>query len=115
LACVGGSPEDTGRDSAPTPTTATDPCEGVPALSWESFGHGFLLSHCDGCHAAEAPNRYDAPEDVVFDTPEQAWAWAERILARAAADPPSMPPNGGVSEDDRTRLSWWLTCGVPGT
>ncbi|MCB9797724.1 MAG: hypothetical protein H6741_33960 [Alphaproteobacteria bacterium] len=46
---------------------------------------------------------------------EEVWAWQERILARAAADAPTMPPAGGTSEDDRTRLRWWLECAEPGT
>lgn len=124
LAC-GGEPDAEGdtapSDSAPASDsgtsggTDTGPCAGVPVLTWDTFGHGFLLENCDGCHAAEARERYDAPEEVVFDTVDQAWAWADRILVRAAGADPTMPPNGGVPEDDRQRLAWWLGCGEPGT
>ncbi len=90
-------------------------CSGAPALTWENFGEGFLLAQCNGCHTRTSPDRHGAPEEVVFDTPSEAWALAERILAVATGDKPTMPPNGGASEDDRTRLQWWLMCGVPGT
>ena len=50
-----------------------------------------------------------------FDTVDEAWAWKDRILARAAIDPPDMPPQGGTTDDDRTLLTWWLTCAEEGT
>jgi uncharacterized membrane protein len=53
------------------------------------------------------------PAGVVFDTREQALALADRILARTApADggEPTMPPVGGVTDDDRERLVVWLDC-----
>ena len=93
----------------------TEFCADAPALTWDTFGQGFLIAQCDGCHASTSPDRHEAPVEVVFDTPTQAWAWAEPILAVAAGAKPTMPPNGGVAEDDRTRLQWWLRCGVPGT
>jgi hypothetical protein len=102
---------DTGGETG----TASDPCTGVPALTWDNFGHGFLLPHCDGCHAATAEDRHDAPAEVTFDTPAEAWALAERILLKATGESPEMPPNGGVDADERTKLGWWLECGVPGT
>lgn len=111
IACSGVAVVGEGDDSAPT----ADPCADVPLLTWETFGEGFLISQCDGCHAASSPDRHDAPAEVHFDTPAEAWSWSERILARAAGDDATMPPNGGVSADDRTRLGWWLGCGVPGT
>ena len=99
---------DTGAD------TADDTCAEAAVTNWNNFGASFLTHQCQSCHASGAPNRYDAPEDVHFDTVEEAWDWADRILARATGEAPSMPPEGGVDEDDRTRLSWWLICGTPG-
>lgn len=138
LACVDKSaqdsaaPKDTGADTAPADSaetaetaetdetdepedTAVDFCDGAPTVTYESFGRGFLTGNCQGCHASTAADRYDAPEEVTFDTVEQAWAWAEDILEVATGDEPAMPPQGGVAEDDRTRLEWWLRCADPGT
>ena len=110
------SPADTGGDSAAADTSAADPrCADAAPLTWESFGEGFLIESCDVCHAATAPDRFGAPEGVSFDTVEQAWSWSERILARSAGEDPDRPPMGGVEEEDRTRLYWWLGCGTPGT
>ncbi|MDP2312602.1 MAG: hypothetical protein Q8P41_06820 [Pseudomonadota bacterium] len=97
---------------------AEGPCGGVPVLTWDTFGQGFLIENCQGCHASGAPERYGAPDDVTFDTVEDAWRWSGRILERVGAgsvDEVTMPPMGGVSADDRTRLRWWLACGAGGT
>jgi len=85
-------------------------CADAPVVTWNSFGHGFLLENCQSCHAQEAEDRHDAPAEVSFDTHPDALLWAARILERAAADPPTMPPQGGTSADDRALLSIWLTC-----
>lgn len=87
----------------------------MPVLAYTNFGEGFLRESCQGCHASTTLDRHDAPEDVTFDTVEQVWEQADDILRTATGDDPSMPPQGGVSADDRTRLLWWLQCGVPGT
>ena len=105
---VVGCGEPDGSDTA-------DICFDVPSVNWNNFGHGFVLESCQGCHASTTPNRYGAPGDVYFDTVDDAWAWRERILARSTGDNPTMPPSGGVDEDDRTKLDWWLNCAEPGT
>ena len=111
--------DDTDDDTAAGDTTESptaDPaCDAAVPLTWDTFGEGFLLEACNGCHAADAPDRHDAPADVTFDTAAQAWAWRDRILARATGAAPTMPPQGGVTDDDRTRLYWWLGCGVAGS
>ena len=90
-------------------------CDNIAILDWDNFGHGFLLENCDGCHAATSEHRQDAPGATTFDTVAQAWSWAPQILAAATGTTPTMPPRGGVSDDDRTRLFWWLGCGTAGT
>lgn len=111
-ACPGpGSDELPIADSGDTP----DGCVDVPVVDWDNFGQGFLLEACQGCHATTTADRYGAPEDVSFDTVEQAWLHADEVLNVAATDDPSMPPRGGVEEDDRVRLRWWLECGAPGS
>ncbi|MBL8618239.1 MAG: hypothetical protein JNM72_21680 [Deltaproteobacteria bacterium] len=93
----------------------TGPCAEVPLVNWDTFGAGFVLHHCQGCHASTTPDRYGAPPEVTFDDKEQTWAWRDRILERSAVDPPTMPPAGGTSADDRVRLRWWLECAPEGT
>ena len=137
-ACSDGpAPKDTARDSADAPghtgetgssshTGESDPpvdtaaafCRDAPDITYASFGRGFMTGNCQGCHASTAENRHDAPEDYVFDTVEDCWRFASSILAVATpldGDDPSMPPLGGVTDDDRTRLMWWLLCAEPGT
>ena len=92
-----------------------DLCEEVPLVNYNNFGQGFMTEHCQGCHASTALDRYGAPEDVTFDTVNQVWERADRILARAGGAEPSMPPADGVNADDRTRLEWWLQCAEWGT
>lgn len=99
---------------AATTESAADPCADVPVVSWESFGAGFVTESCQTCHASTSPDRHDAPEDVVFDTAEDVWAHKDRVLATVTGDAPSMPPQGGLSEDDRYKLEAWLTCGSEG-
>ena len=112
-----GAPEEPGAvesaDTGAEPAEPTGPeiCLDAPVTTWDNFGAGFVTQHCSACHASTTPDRHDAPADVTFDTEEQAWQWAERILARAASETPTMPPQGGVSEDDRYLLEVWLNCG----
>lgn len=104
----GEVPGDSGADTAPDP--GPDPCAGVPVVSWTNFGEGFLVENCQACHASGTPNRYGAPEDVAFDTEADVRVHRDRILARATGEAPTMPPMGGVSDDDRYLLEVWLVC-----
>ena len=85
-------------------------CSDAPVLTWANFGESFLTQYCQACHSASSPNRNGAPEDVRFDTEEEAWSWAEEILSVTTSTPPRMPPEGGVHEDDQQKLTWWLDC-----
>ncbi|MBK7757463.1 MAG: cytochrome c [Deltaproteobacteria bacterium] len=93
----------------------TGPCAEAPVLTWDNFGAGFITQECQSCHGSGVVNRQGAPEDVHFDSKEEVWARVDRVLARAGGDEPTMPPFGGVVEDDRERLTLWLTCAEPGT
>lgn len=86
-------------------------CADAPVVTWDNFGAGFLTQHCDACHASSTLDRHDAPATVAFDSEDEVWQWADRILARTTGEEPTMPPQGGVSEDDRYLLEVWLTCG----
>ena len=91
--------------------TAVDPlCDNAPVTTYDNFGQGFMLQHCQSCHASTAENRYDAPPEIFFDDQAKVQELAERILARSAGEQPSMPPQGGVEEADRLRLEQWLLC-----
>lgn len=110
LACAGAP---TGDDTAAPADTG--PCADVPVVTYANFGEGFVLHHCQGCHASSTPDRYGAPGEVTLDTVDEVWAQKDRILLRAASEPPTMPPAASTSEDDRTRLRWWLECAEEGT
>ncbi len=93
-----------------SPVAADTSCAEGPATSWANFGEGFFRTYCQGCHAASAQDRHGAPAAVVFDTTGEVAAWRPAILATATGAAPSMPPAGGVPEDERARLAFWLTC-----
>ncbi len=105
---TGDDPVDSGSDTAAEPSNL---CADAPITTWDNFGSGFMTQHCQACHAFTSIERNGAPEEVTFDTEAQVADLADRILARATARPPTMPPAGGVSDDDRFRLEAWLTCG----
>lgn len=120
FACGGDkSSDDTGDDATTGGTTGgtvdsgepLDPlCVDAPVVTWDSWGQGFLGANCQSCHASTTSDRHGAPEEITFDERDSALAVADRILARSAGTEPTMPPSGGVSEDDRYKLEVWLTC-----
>lgn len=120
FALLGCAPTEKDTGSG-TDTAGDGMCADAPIETFETFGSGFLLENCQSCHATTSTNRNGAPTDVVFDdgdgvpAVDAAWLWAGRILARAATEPPTMPPMAGTTADDRHRLLVWLTCAEPGT
>ena len=101
LAC--GSESDGLEDSA------LPVCDTALPVTWDNWGQGFLLTHCSGCHSASAPDRHGAPENVVFDTEEQATESAATLL-RLVIEEESMPPAGGVRAEEMALLEAWLSC-----
>ncbi|MFT4976408.1 MAG: putative membrane protein [Myxococcota bacterium] len=93
-------PEDTG-----TPQWCAD----APGATWASFGEGFLLTHCQGCHASTSADRYGAPDGVHFDSEDEARMWRERLIA-VILDNQSMPPAGGLTDEERLLAESWLYC-----
>lgn len=94
------------------PEPAPGACDDAPRVTWDEWGHGFLLTQCQGCHASTAPERYGATDGVFFDTVEDACTWAERIEARVLDDE-TMPPAGGLTQDEKLLLSTWIECWLP--
>lgn len=90
-------------------------CEEEDGVSWESFGQGFLLDHCTGCHSEmlTVDQRAGAPLGVNFESKEFAEMWLDRIYARAADDNDTMPPVDSVPDFERVLLGDWLACGAP--
>ena len=84
-------------------------CSDAASITWDNYGEGLILEHCQPCHASETPERHGAPEDVSFDDHEQVLAWKERILIRSLGDG-GMPPSRPLLEIDQQMLETWLTC-----
>jgi hypothetical protein len=90
-------------------------CNEEPLVNWANFGQGLFIQACFGCHYSESPDRYGAPDDVVFDGVDDVWAQRAMVLFTSIGDSPSMPPNGGTNELERRMLEIWLTCAPEGT
>ncbi len=111
LACIGGEPRPTesgGTDSAPINPEAC-----AADVTWVNWVGAFLLTQCQGCHASTAPDRYGAPPTVSFDTEEAAIAQAAAI-SRTILESASMPPAGGLTDDERCLLGQWVACYIDG-
>lgn len=97
----------------------TDPlCANEVQLTYDSWGRGFLDTHCNGCHSSiTAPaQRRGAPPGVDFDTYGGVLQWAERIEDRVLVAPDEerieMPPGGGPTPEELSMLHEWLQCSV---
>ena len=112
LLCLGLAACD-GGDAPSKDVVPAEPavCEDAPTVTWDNFGAGFVIEACQPCHASATPDRHEAPVTVVFDTEDDAWLWAPQILDIATGEAPTMPPQGGVSDEDRYLLEVWLSCG----
>ncbi len=119
------APTTTASSTSP-PTSTLPTCPPDNALTYRSFGDGFLRTWCTGCHSSTlaASDRQDAPMGIDFDRallykPHARDVYDRAVLeAHAAVTNPNaaspMPPAGIVPEDDRRRLGQWIACGSPG-
>jgi uncharacterized membrane protein len=90
--------------------SASADCADRESLSWDSFGHPFVLTYCTSCHSVNnTENRYGAPENVNLDRESDVADWAERIRIRVLEDE-TMPIGGGVYDDDQYLLDTYLAC-----
>ncbi len=75
-----------------------------------------IQTHCVGCHSAHPTDDVfqQAPNGVMYDTPEQVQAKAGLIKARAV-DTPTMPMGNksGMTDAERARLGAWIDAGAP--
>jgi uncharacterized membrane protein len=84
-------------------------CDTALAVTWSNWGEGFMLTHCSGCHAVTSRERNGAPVDVHFDTEEEVLENAASVV-RVVLESQTMPPAGGILEDDLILLDAWLNC-----
>jgi uncharacterized membrane protein len=103
LAILAGCADRGAADSA-------DPCAGA-AVTWDNWGFAFFSSYCRSCHSADAPDRYDAPEGIDFDTLAQVRTWSAAIRS-TTIDEGTMPVGGGVPDLELLRLDELLRCGL---
>lgn len=99
LACASSADDSGGPCAEPVPT-------------WDNGGQAFFAQWCDSCHAESSPNRYGAPEGVHFDTLDDVAAWTDRLDARVLQDA-TMPPGGGIAEDELDLFATFLECSLP--
>ena len=112
LVACGGEPEGpaegkAGDDSAEPSTCVTDTGGGYP--TWAGFAEGFFAGRCASCHAATAPERFGAPEGVSFDSEEEVVRQLDAVQ-RVILDNASMPPGGGLHEDELALMQVYLDC-----
>ena len=79
------------------------------APTYTEWAHGFFRGKCQSCHASTAPNRHGAPDHVTFDTYQQIEPWLDAI-EWTVFEQSSMPPSGGVTEEEAILLMQWLAC-----
>ena len=102
------SPKPGGEDSAlGSGDCVTDTGGGYP--TWAGFGEAFFAGRCASCHAASAPERFGAPESVTFDSEEEVLLQLGAVRRVILYDA-SMPPGGGLHEDELARVELYLDC-----
>jgi hypothetical protein len=71
---------------------------------------------CTGCHSSWLPDgeRAGAPIGVDFNSLNGIETPLQRIYARSADGNTTMPPIAAITDEERTRVGDWITCGAPG-
>ncbi|HNC95214.1 MAG TPA: hypothetical protein PKW90_03755 [Myxococcota bacterium] len=78
--------------------------------TWSNFGESWFVTWCASCHAADAPQRFGAPEQFIFDSEEQVINNIALIRTVVLGSSPSMPVGGGLPEEDRADVERYLDC-----
>jgi len=91
-------------DSAAPAACAVDTGAGaLPPPTWAEFGAPFFATWCQSCHASDAPQRYGAPEGIVFDTRAEVAA-QKGLIAASVLERSAMPPGGGLGPREKAEL-----------
>ena len=92
------------------------PVECDDRITYATVAEPYLRNYCTGCHATKLPmaNRFGAPESVNLDTYADARQWAVRSYVRSVHFQ-TMPPSGGISDNERRRFKQWALCGAKGS
>jgi cytochrome c5 len=120
LACGDSHDHDDDHDESAEVGDATGAtCPQGSTLSYDNFGKEFFASYCLSCHSSAlsgAAARSGAPNDHNFDTLQGIQANIDHIDELTAAGPnatnTAMPPGGGPTLEERTKLGEWLACGA---
>jgi uncharacterized membrane protein len=83
-------------------TSASLSCDS--SLTYANFGESFISTNCLSCHASN--------EHPTLSTQAEVQANSSQILQEAVYTN-AMPQNADLSNDERTLLGNWLTCGAP--
>ena len=86
---------------------ATEPCS---PHYYENFGEGFLIQNCQGCHASTTTDRAGAPVEFSFDSYTDVLTHKQAIVREIQEN--TMPPMGGLDEDEREAALEWLSCTI---
>jgi cytochrome c553 len=95
---------------APEPAATCVVDSGGWRPTWSNFGESWFVTWCASCHAADAPQRFGAPEALVFDTEAQVKNSLSIIRSSVLGGSPTMPVGGGLPEEDRQALERYLDC-----
>ncbi|MEQ1508585.1 MAG: hypothetical protein ABMB14_40510, partial [Myxococcota bacterium] len=89
------------------PSTETDSACDPGWVTWENFAEPQIVTWCTPCHSENLTGdlRNGAPVSVDLDTLDDARQHAARIAARV--DDGTMPPAGGLTDEERRLLADW--------
>jgi len=90
-----------------TQETGVLDCDNAP--TYTDWASGFFRGKCQACHASTTIDRHEAPENITFDNYEQIKAWLPSIEL-SVLENNTMPPSGGVTDEEEILLSQWLDC-----
>lgn len=85
-------------------TDADIACPPTPTLTYANFGAALIDAECLQCHTTR--------ERPALDTQARVQANANRIID-VAVFRSAMPEGGSMTNEVRTQLGQWLTCGAP--
>lgn len=94
---------------AQAPDSAVDSANCELNVTWQNGADGFFRSYCRSCHSSTTADRHEAPVGIDFDSEAQVRSLQSSILP--TIEYRTMPPGGGLTDDDVTLIREWLVCG----